>query len=81
MCPERIDLIHKNYRKLCNLLLDIDEWGQVVIVNMLTRYARTQFLDPNRGVSNQIFCSFFFLIVSFQNFVAHWFPLNFFHLM
>nr|XP_018900756.1 PREDICTED: AP-3 complex subunit beta-2 isoform X1 [Bemisia tabaci] len=49
VCPERIDLIHKNYRKLCNLLLDIDEWGQVVIVNMLTRYARTQFLDPNRG--------------------------------
>ncbi|KAK7601336.1 hypothetical protein V9T40_008777 [Parthenolecanium corni] len=47
VCPERIDLIHKNYRKLCNLLVDIDEWGQVIIVNMLTRYARTQFLDPN----------------------------------
>ena len=25
----------------------MDEWGQVVIINMLTRYARTQFLDPN----------------------------------
>ncbi|XP_012282049.1 AP-3 complex subunit beta-1 [Orussus abietinus] len=47
VCPERIDLIHKNYRKLCNLLVDVDEWGQVVIVNMLTRYARTQFTDPN----------------------------------
>ncbi|XP_070163648.1 AP-3 complex subunit beta-2 isoform X2 [Polyergus mexicanus] len=47
VCPERIDLIHKNYRKLCNLLVDVDEWGQVVIVNMLTRYARTQFVDPN----------------------------------
>ena len=47
VCPERIDLIHKNYRKLCNLLIDVDEWGQVVIINMLTRYARTQFLDPN----------------------------------
>ncbi|XP_046427375.1 AP-3 complex subunit beta-2 isoform X3 [Neodiprion fabricii] len=47
VCPERIDLIHKNYRKLCNLLVDVDEWGQVVIVNMLTRYARTQFTNPN----------------------------------
>ncbi|XP_023207639.1 AP-3 complex subunit beta-2 isoform X2 [Xiphophorus maculatus] len=47
VCPERIDLIHKNYRKLCNLLIDVEEWGQVVIINMLTRYARTQFLNPN----------------------------------
>ncbi len=52
VCPERIDLIHKNYRKLCNLLIDIDEWGQVIIINMLTRYARTQFLDPNRDLNN-----------------------------
>ena len=50
VCPERIDLIHKNYRKLCNLLVDVDEWGQVMIINMLTRYARTQFLDPNQEV-------------------------------
>lgn len=42
-----MDLIHKNYRKLCNLLVDVDEWGQVIIINMLTRYARTQFVDPN----------------------------------
>uniref|UniRef100_A0A8B9KM08 AP-3 complex subunit beta n=1 Tax=Astyanax mexicanus TaxID=7994 RepID=A0A8B9KM08_ASTMX len=51
VCPERIDLIHKNYRKLCNLLIDVEEWGQVVIINMLTRYARTQFLNPNINVS------------------------------
>uniref|UniRef100_A0AAR2KFV6 AP-3 complex subunit beta n=1 Tax=Pygocentrus nattereri TaxID=42514 RepID=A0AAR2KFV6_PYGNA len=48
VCPERIDLIHKNYRKLCNLLMDVEEWGQVVIINMLTRYARTQFVSPWR---------------------------------
>ncbi|KAJ8286961.1 hypothetical protein GJAV_G00045370 [Gymnothorax javanicus] len=46
VCPDRIDLIHKNYRKLCNLLVDVEEWGQVVIISMLTRYARTQFLSP-----------------------------------
>lgn len=55
VCPERIDLIHKNYRKLCNLLVDVEEWGQVVIVGMMTRYARTQFVSPNQEVSDQRF--------------------------
>ena len=50
LCPERIDLIHKNYRKLCNLLVDIDEWGQSAVIHMLTRYARSQFMDPNKAV-------------------------------
>jgi len=49
VCPDRIELIHKNYRKLVSLLVDVEEWGQIVIVNMLTRYARTQFTDPNLG--------------------------------
>lgn len=53
VCPERIDLIHKNYRKLCNLLVDVEEWGQVIIINMLTRYARTQFVDPNAGETSE----------------------------
>ena len=53
VCPERIDLIHKNYRRLCNLLVDIDEWGQVTVLNMLTRYARSQFMDPNRVIEDE----------------------------
>merc|ERR1740128_438479 len=47
VCPERTDLIHVNYRKLCSILVDVEEWGQVIIIGMLTRYARTQFTDPN----------------------------------
>ena len=50
LCPDRIDLIHKNYRKLCNLLVDIDEWGQSAVIHMLTRYARSQFVNPNKAV-------------------------------
>lgn len=51
VCPDRIDLVHRHYRKLCALLVDVDEWGQIAILSMLTRYARTQFLDPNKYVS------------------------------
>ena len=50
VCPERFDLIHQNYRKFCSLLVDVDEWGQVIIINMIMRYARTQFLDPNKKI-------------------------------
>lgn len=52
VCPERSDLVHKVYRKLCTLLVDVDEWGQVVILNMLTRYARLHFADPNLNVED-----------------------------
>jgi AP-3 complex subunit beta len=46
VCPERLDLLHKPYRKICHLLADIDEWGQITTMGVLMRYARQQFLDP-----------------------------------
>eukprot|EP01117_Protostelium_nocturnum_P003674 TRINITY_DN14956_c0_g1_i1.p1 TRINITY_DN14956_c0_g1~~TRINITY_DN14956_c0_g1_i1.p1 ORF type:complete len:805 (+),score=327.31 TRINITY_DN14956_c0_g1_i1:240-2417(+) len=49
VCPERVDLIHPHFRKLCHLLSDIDEWGQIIVLEILTRYSRTQFVDPNRA--------------------------------
>lgn len=63
VCPERTDLIHKNYRKLCNLLVDVDEWGQVMILSMLTRYARSQFVDPNKEVS----CLYMYVYIQAQH--------------
>ncbi|RWS11190.1 AP-3 complex subunit beta-2-like protein [Dinothrombium tinctorium] len=51
VCRDRLELIHPHYRKFVSLMADFDEWGQVVLLNMLLRYARTQFVDPNR--SNQ----------------------------
>ncbi|KAI8807063.1 adaptin N terminal region-domain-containing protein [Cladochytrium replicatum] len=46
LCPDRLDMIHKHYRKLCRTLADADEWGQVEVLAILLRYARAQFLDP-----------------------------------
>jgi AP-3 complex subunit beta len=45
-CPDRLDLLHRHFRPLCRALVDIDEWGQIVMVGLLTRYARTQFTSP-----------------------------------
>lgn len=46
-CPDRLDLLHKHFRSLCRALADVDEWGQIVMIGLLTRYARTQFTAPS----------------------------------
>ena len=43
VCPERIDLIHKHYRSLVRKLVDMDEWGQIATLRLLTYYARKCF--------------------------------------
>ena len=46
LCPNKFDLIHINYRKICHLLADMDEYGQIVALSILQRYARNQFRSP-----------------------------------
>ncbi|VDK68141.1 unnamed protein product [Litomosoides sigmodontis] len=49
-CPDRLDLLHRYYRTLCKAIVDVDEWGQVVMIGLLTRYARSQFIAPTEAV-------------------------------
>jgi AP-3 complex subunit beta len=46
VCPTRLDLLHRQYRRLCRALIDVDEWGQVDLMNLLLRYARTMLPRP-----------------------------------
>lgn len=64
VCPDELQLIHKHYRKLCKLVADIDEWGQIFIINLLTRYARTQFTCPDPAI---LVCSLTCFAVLFSN--------------
>ena len=43
VCPDRIDLIHKHYRALVKKLVDMDEWGQLATLRLMTLYARKCF--------------------------------------
>lgn len=52
MCPNRFELLHPVYRKLCHLLADVDEWGQMAMLAALQRYVRSHFTNPQRGSSN-----------------------------
>jgi AP-3 complex subunit beta len=51
VCPTSYDILHRSFRKLCHLLADMDEWTQVVALEVLTRYLRNQFTDPAPGVA------------------------------
>ena len=46
ICPLRLDLLHGCYRKVCHLLTDMDECGQVVVMGALMQYCRTYFKQP-----------------------------------
>lgn len=43
VCPDRIDLVHKHYRALIRKLVDMDEWGQLATLRLMTVYARKCF--------------------------------------
>ena len=43
VCPDRIDLVHKHYRALIRKLVDMDEWGQLATLHLLTLYSRRCF--------------------------------------
>jgi AP-3 complex subunit beta len=50
ICPERLDLIHPHYRSLVKKLVDMDEWGQVSTLQLLTVYARNCFPQKSRRI-------------------------------
>jgi AP-3 complex subunit beta len=46
VCPTRLDLLHSHYRRLCRVIVDVDEWGQVNLLELLIRYARSMLPRP-----------------------------------
>lgn len=54
ICPERIDLIHPHYRSLVRKVVDMDEWGQLATLRLLTMYARKCFPRRTRKVKKTV---------------------------
>jgi hypothetical protein len=46
LCPEKLEWLHHSFRKTCHLLTDMDEWGQVVVIELMARYCRRFFQEP-----------------------------------
>lgn len=57
VCPERLDLIHKHYRNLVRMIVDMDEWSQLSTLRLMTIYARKCFprrTKPVRGKQKSV---------------------------
>ncbi|KAL0376991.1 UNVERIFIED_CONTAM: AP3-complex subunit beta-A [Sesamum calycinum] len=38
ICPTNFSMIGRNYKRLCETLPDVEEWGQIVLIGILLRY-------------------------------------------
>lgn len=38
VCPNNLNLIGRYYKRLCETLPDVEEWGQIVLIEILLRY-------------------------------------------
>lgn len=45
ICPENLSLLGSRFRKLCEMLPDVDEWGQVVLLDILMRYGVARYVS------------------------------------
>jgi AP-3 complex subunit beta len=51
VCPERIDLVHPNFRSLVKKLVDMDEWGQLATLELMLSYSRKCFSKRQKKAS------------------------------
>lgn len=63
ICPNNFNLIRRNYKKLCQILPDVEEWGQILLIGTLLRYVvarhglvRESLMLSLHGVDNNGFC-------------------------
>ncbi|OVA05935.1 Clathrin/coatomer adaptor [Macleaya cordata] len=38
VCPNNLSMIGRNFRRLCETVPDVEEWGQIVLIGILLRY-------------------------------------------
>ena len=43
VCPDMLEMIHPHYRRLCRMMVDMDEWGQLAVLRLMPVYARRCF--------------------------------------
>ncbi|OAF69596.1 AP-3 complex subunit beta [Intoshia linei] len=46
VCPDNLQMLHGQFRKICKKLLNVDEWSQVFIILIMKRYIRKFFNNP-----------------------------------
>lgn len=50
--PDRLDMVHKVFRGTCRILPQLDEWNQIFITELLTRYGRMFLAKPKGAIGD-----------------------------
>lgn len=53
VCPNNLFMIGRNYQRLCEILPDVEEWGQIILTDVLLRYV----IARHGLVEGSIMCS------------------------
>ncbi|XP_024927490.1 AP3-complex subunit beta-A isoform X2 [Ziziphus jujuba] len=53
VCPNNLFMIGRNYQRLCEILPDVEEWGQIILTGVLLRYV----IARHGLVEGSIMCS------------------------
>lgn len=51
VCPERTDMLHPHFVRICRALVDMDGYSQAIALQVLLRYARRYFNEPGAAAS------------------------------
>ncbi|KAB2084957.1 hypothetical protein ES319_A05G369700v1 [Gossypium barbadense] len=57
VCPFNLSLIRRNYRMLCEILPDVEEWGQIVLIGILLRYVIARHGLVKESVMSSLQCT------------------------
>lgn len=50
VCPNNLLLLGRNFRRLCETLPDVEEWGQIVLIGTLLRYVVARHGLPRESI-------------------------------
>ncbi|KAI5055018.1 hypothetical protein GOP47_0030163 [Adiantum capillus-veneris] len=54
VCPENFGIIAPRFQELCRLLTDVEEWGQVLLVDILLRYVVAAHGYPGKNEAEEV---------------------------
>ncbi|KAK2951153.1 Adaptor protein complex 3 (AP-3), beta subunit [Blattamonas nauphoetae] len=46
VCPSEFRLLHKHFRNIVHVIVDLDQWSQIIALKIFLNYARNQFPSP-----------------------------------
>nr|DAD26435.1 TPA_asm: hypothetical protein HUJ06_027903 [Nelumbo nucifera] len=57
ICPNNLSLLSRNFKRLCETLPDIEEWGQIILIGILLRYVVAKYGLAKESIMTSSYCT------------------------